>query len=214
MGRHSKDPTTKCARRIKRRREVAKTLGPMVDFASVTDVGETPCGRRKYVEIAAPDLPQHDRSISNDPAYGVARAISHALDPVRAPSKGRSLANMTDEERRQLEQAYGASVKPPKLRRVRLQREAKLSVEVLEREYDKKHLWWLRRNMGMHSKSRRREKFISLVKAGRRCSGTEPLDIELELFDGRYCLGCGSKDGGYREEFVVDDRYPEVEEEP
>lgn len=51
--------------------------------------------------------------LSRSPALGIAKAIQEALDPVRAPSKGRTLNDMSAEEIRALEQKYGAKVKNP-----------------------------------------------------------------------------------------------------
>lgn len=43
----------------------------------------------------------------SNPLHGIAKAISDALDPTRAPSKGRSFKDMTDEERAAMKKLYG-----------------------------------------------------------------------------------------------------------
>lgn len=45
------------------------------------------------------------------PGFQIAKAIRDALDPVRAPGKVKTLADMSEEEKRELEKLYGVPVK-------------------------------------------------------------------------------------------------------
>ena len=51
-------------------------------------------------------------SNKDDPARAIGKAINDALDPVKAPSKVRTLADMTLEERAEMERLYSKVVKP------------------------------------------------------------------------------------------------------
>ena len=45
--------------------------------------------------------------LKNNPANTLARAISNALDPDKAPGKVRTLADMSEEERAEMQRLYG-----------------------------------------------------------------------------------------------------------
>jgi hypothetical protein len=51
------------------------------------------------------------KTYSGSPALGIAKAIRDALDPVRAPSKVRTLADMSEAEVAELEARLGCKVK-------------------------------------------------------------------------------------------------------
>ena len=71
---------------------------------------------RRMAEIGAP---YGVRGLSSSPAGGVAKAIRDALDPVRAPSKVRTLADMTEEELLALETRTGCKVCAPQAEKKR-----------------------------------------------------------------------------------------------
>lgn len=90
-----------------RRRELAMGLGTI----HILDVESRNRGTGKgNVKLATVGLLTGSRSFN--PAHKIARAITEALDPARAPGKIRTLADMSAEERMKLEREYGAAIKP------------------------------------------------------------------------------------------------------
>lgn len=83
-----------------------------VEGGQVTYVGKetTPCGTDGKKHHQAVVGSYGFVGISRSPTEGIAKAIRDALDPVRAPSAVRTLADMTEEEIQELERKYGASI--------------------------------------------------------------------------------------------------------
>lgn len=106
-GRPNRRKHSSAEREIIRRRRFTVGLGT-VHLLSVESRNHG-TGKR-HEKLATVGLLTGSRSF--DPARKIARAITEALDPTRAPSKVRTLADMDTEERAKLEREYRASIKP------------------------------------------------------------------------------------------------------
>lgn len=97
-------------KKVKRRRRLA------FDTVSIVDVDESGAGKgtgpkhsggRIHMATVANHLALSGMIASRSPAGGIAKAIRDALDPVKAPGKCKTFAEMTPEERDEMERLYG-----------------------------------------------------------------------------------------------------------
>lgn len=154
---------------------------------------------RKKASVDVTDYRNKGGRLNHDPKLAVANSITDALDPVKAPTKGRSLADMSEEEKEALAAQYGAPL--AKRYTVHLQRPARLT------EDDEKQTWYLLDPRRVHSRQTSRQKpFIRLVTKGEPLpTAQQPLDVILELTEGRYILGVTHRKDIEKEEIFIND---------
>ena len=102
-------------KKVLRRRKLA------FDTAIITEVEEKGEGTGKGVgkhrvrmATVASYNPLSGSLASRSPLLGIAKAINHALDPNRTPKPVKTLADMTPEERDEMERLYGNGPKKSK----------------------------------------------------------------------------------------------------
>ena len=97
--------TSSAEKYIKKRRQ-GHVEGGKVVYVGTERATRGPRGTRRY-RFAVVGFHPSIRSLDRSPSGGIAKAIRDALDPTKAPSKGRTLADMTDEEKAIIEAKYG-----------------------------------------------------------------------------------------------------------
>lgn len=82
------------------------SISPTVVVVDIESPREGTGERRKRMATVATTLGDSSQKTSSSPAFGIAKAITEALDPNNAPRPVKSFATMTEAEREEMRRLY------------------------------------------------------------------------------------------------------------